>query len=154
MINLYLEKYKISADEYQLMVRYQKLVNKCKRDSEIKKEEKLKKSEIDKAKEIMKKVSCVVLFSDRFFSGFKKRYNLVYRKINHVSVKSAMELKPCIAAFISDIHNIRSENDYPMELIINFDETPIFFDSIPSYSGLTKIPGKNFSFSRVITRKI
>ena len=136
MLGLYRDKYKVSLEDYELMVRYQKLVNICSKTGgeNIRKEEKLKKNEIIRAKETIKKVPFVFLSSRCHFHKFKKRFKLAYRKINHVSVKSSQDLEPSIANFMLQLHNLRLEHEYPLELIINFDETPMFFDMIPSYS--------------------
>ena len=46
--------------------------------------------------------------------------------------------KPLIAIFLSKVYNLREQHQYDLELIINFDETPIFFDTIPNYCYVEK----------------
>ena len=134
MLKLYLEDIQLNLDQYESVSRYHKSLNKAKKgNTKLTNDEKFTRSEMSEIKEINKRLPSVILFSTGMFSKFKKRYKLSYRRINHVSCKTQADLKPNIAKFLSNLFNMREIYKYPPELIINFDETGIFFDTIPSY---------------------
>jgi hypothetical protein len=154
MKKLYLEKYNVTNVQYQLLERYQKLQNRFKKDNacEIRHEEKITKAEQSEIKKVISKIPCIVLFSKHLLQNFKQRYHLTYRRINHISCKTTSDLNPSIAKFVSTIQDMREQNAYPLELIINFDETPVFFDSIPNYSyverGIRRVEVKTASLQK------
>jgi len=57
-----------------------------------------------------------------------------YRKITHLSPKTPAELKNDVIDFLCELRELRKKENIPLELIINFDETAIFFDQLPSYT--------------------
>ena len=63
-----------------------------------------------------------------------KKNGLSYRKITHLSIKTQEETQAAILDFLQGIHVLRKEEKIPPELILNFDETAIFYNIIPNYT--------------------
>lgn len=76
----------------------------------------------------------LVIIDSNWLSRFTTRNHLSYRKITHLSIKSPSELETDIVTFLEDIHSLRREFNIPPELIINFDESAVYYDTLPIYS--------------------
>jgi len=70
-----------------------------------------------------------LLYSNKWVKNFMKRHNLVLRKATHRTLKNNMTvIKSKIDTFLKNVETFRNKWNYKDELIINFDETAIFFD--------------------------
>ena len=83
---------------------------------------------IDKAKEM---INCPkVMFSRKWLRSFLKRNNLSFRKCTHF--EKAQQFPSAIEKRISQFHTVievfREKFSYDNALVINMDETPVYFD--------------------------
>jgi len=151
MKNLIIKHFKINQDEYKLLQNYARYCPKkdqkhnailtiksneifCSyndKDEEIN----LTKDEIIKLRDAY--LSCqqkLVIIDKNWLHRFTKKNKLSYRKITHLSPKTPAEVELDVLEFLSEVYEMRKNNDIPLELILNFDETAIFFDQLPSYT--------------------
>jgi len=75
----------------------------------------------------------LILIDSNWLHRFTSRNGLSYRKVTHLGHKYPEELESEVIAFLKKIHQLRNEYNIPPELIINFDETAIYYDTIPSH---------------------
>jgi len=102
-----------------------------KEDQEIK----LKPEEAQSLRDAFIKIKKNLIIIDKgWLQRFTKTNNLSYRKITHTSIKTKAELENDVLEFLSKIHKFRKEEEISPEFIINFDETSIFYDTIPNYT--------------------
>jgi len=68
-------------------------------------------------------------FSNKWVKNFLKRHNLSLRKATHRTIRNNMTvIKSKIEIYLKNIKTLRGKWKYDDSMIINFDETPIFFD--------------------------
>lgn len=77
--------------------------------------------------------------SNGWIQKFKYRNGFSMRCKTSVSQKLPPELERKIESFLTQVRALRARYQYPTELILNMDETPVFFDMLP---GRTKVPKK------------
>ena len=65
---------------------------------------------------------------------FTSKYNLSYRRITHLCLKTPSELENDVLDFLSELHKLRKALDIPPENILNFDEMALYYDQIPAYT--------------------
>ena len=65
-------------------------------------------------------------------SRFMKRYNLVLREKTKIAQKLPRELDDKITSFHKFVIDLRRKHQYPLQMIGNMDETPVFFDMVGS----------------------
>ena len=65
---------------------------------------------------------------------FCARSGIKYKRLTHKSCKTDFDCQQEILTFLEDIHLLRQANDVSSDLIVNIDETAVYFDNIPSYS--------------------
>lgn len=70
--------------------------------------------------------------SDGWLRKFLSRNNLVLRAKTSVVQILPCDLKDKIAQFRQNVQYIWENGDFPYELIANMDETPAYFDVVPS----------------------
>ena len=63
---------------------------------------------------------------------FMMRHNLVLRARTSIGQTLPKDLEAKIVAFHSEICSVRTNGDYPYELIANMDEMPVFLDLVPN----------------------
>jgi len=78
--------------------------------------------------------SKIILLDNNWVHRFAERNNLTFRKLTHQSSKTPTELEWDILKFLEEVGNLRKDYQIPPELIINMDETAIFYDQIPTHS--------------------
>ena len=76
----------------------------------------------------------VIIFDSNWIHRFIERNGFSYRKVSSVNFKPKDELERDVKEFLKEIKTLREQYNIPNELIINFDETGIFFDQIPTYT--------------------
>ncbi len=86
----------------------------------------------DKALALIKPHNPNFKASDGWVRKFIRRHNLVLRARTSVAQKLPSDLEDKIETFYVDVRTERQKYDYPKELIGNKDETPIYFDMVPS----------------------
>ena len=61
-----------------------------------------------------------------------RRHNLVLRAKTSMAQELPKDLEAKISEFRRQVRYIRENGDFPFELIANMDETPVYFDMVPS----------------------
>lgn len=82
----------------------------------------------DQAKEL---ITCKpnLLFSDKWVKNFMRRHDLSLRKSTHRTVKNNMiVIQARIDTYLKNVETFRKKWNYSDDMIINFDETAVFFD--------------------------
>jgi len=92
-------------------------------------EEKIKLREL-----LIQVESKLILVDYNWVHRFTLRNNLSYKKITHKSSKTIQEVQEDILTFLQKVHELRKKWDIPVDLIINIDESALYFDQIPNYS--------------------
>ena len=72
--------------------------------------------------------------SEGWLRKFMCRHSIVLRAKTSVAQKLPKDLEAKIEAFYRDAQTRRENGKYPKEMIGNMDETPLYFDMIPSRS--------------------
>ena len=70
--------------------------------------------------------------SEGWVDSFHRRHNLVLRQRTSIAQELPANLEEKVARFRQDVHFIRQNGDFPYHRIANMDETPVFFDTVPS----------------------
>ena len=70
--------------------------------------------------------------SDGWLRKFLFRNNLVLRAKTSMAQVLPCDLEDKISHFHQTIHYVRENGDFPYDLIANMDETPAYFDIVPS----------------------
>ena len=70
--------------------------------------------------------------SEGWARGFLQRNNLVLRAKTSIAQMLPADLEEKIARFRQDVCYIRINGDFDYDLIANMDETPVYFDMVPS----------------------
>ena len=70
--------------------------------------------------------------SDGWLSKFLARNNLVLRAKTSIAQTLPCDLENKVQPFRQRVNYIRQNSDFPYELIANMDETPVYFDMVPS----------------------
>ena len=65
-------------------------------------------------------------------SCFFRRHNWTLRQRTFIAQSLPADLESKISRFRQDVYHIRQNNDFSYDLICNMDETPVFFDMVPS----------------------
>ena len=72
------------------------------------------------------------------FAGWLQKFMLQYGLSLHsrtsVSQKLPAQLEKKLECFLNEVCILRTEHKYPKSLIINMDETPMYFDMVPDGS--------------------
>ena len=76
----------------------------------------------------------LILLDHNWVHRFTHRHGFAYRKITHLSSRSAEELENDVMLSLKEVQAIRREHEIPPELILNFDETAVYFDQLPVYT--------------------
>ena len=70
--------------------------------------------------------------SDGWLRKFLSRNNLVLRAKTSMVQVLPCDLEDKIAQFCQNVYYVRENGDFPYDLIANMDETPAYFDIVPS----------------------
>ena len=70
--------------------------------------------------------------SDGWLRKFLARNNLVLRAKTSIAQTLPCDLENKVQPFRQRVNYIRQNSDFPYELIANMDETPVYFDMVPS----------------------
>ena len=62
---------------------------------------------------------------------FMRHHNLTLRARTSVSQKLPSDLETKINKFHVDVKELRSQHNFPLNLVGNMDETPMYFDMVP-----------------------
>jgi len=76
----------------------------------------------------------LIIIDKCWLHRFTQKYNLSYRRITHISPKIHLGVENDVLSFLNEVHQLRIQLDIPPEMILNFDETAIFYDQLPTYS--------------------
>jgi hypothetical protein len=76
--------------------------------------------------------------SQGWLQKFMLRNSLSLRRHTSIQQKLPADLEKKLEAFMDDIKAVRERHNFPDKLIINMDETPIFFDRPRQYTVHTK----------------
>lgn len=71
------------------------------------------------------------LESNGSIQKFKRRNGFSMRCKTSVSQKLPAEFERKIESFLTEVRALRARHQNPFELVLNMDETPVFFDMIP-----------------------
>lgn len=85
-----------------------------------------------KALSLIKDVTPGFKASECWVRKFLKRNNLVLRAGTSIAQSLPADLERKLSQFRQSIHYTRQNGDFAYSLIANMDETPIFFDMVPS----------------------
>ena len=88
----------------------------------------------DKAKAAITQHNPSLQASERWLRKFMRRHSIVLRAMISVAQKLPKDLKLKIETFYKDVQMLRENGKYSKEMIGNMDETPLYFDMIPSRS--------------------
>ena len=67
-------------------------------------------------------------FSPRWLRCFLKRHDLSLRRKTKIAQKLPRDLEDQLLSFQRFVIRLRQKNEYPLSLIANMDETPVWFD--------------------------
>ncbi|XP_011403093.1 PREDICTED: uncharacterized protein LOC105312277 [Amphimedon queenslandica] len=85
--------------------------------------------------------------SNGWLDKFMLRYGLSMRIKISVSQKLPAQLEKRIESFFIRVRALRAKHQYPLDLIINMDETPLIFDIVPqqtiSKKGVKQVPTRS-----------
>ena len=70
--------------------------------------------------------------SEGWVQCFLQRHNLVLRQRTSIAQELPANLEEKVVRFRQDVHFVRQNGDFPYHRIANMDETPVFFDTVPS----------------------
>ena len=85
-----------------------------------------------KARQLIKINNPNFKVSSGWLQKFMIRHSLSLRSKTSISQKLPAQLEKKIECFLNEVRILRSQYLYPFEDIINMDETPMFFDMVPS----------------------
>ena len=72
------------------------------------------------------------------------RNGLSLRTKTSISQKLLAQLEKKIEDFLTRVRALQAKHTYPLDLIINMDEIPMFFDMVPQYTitkkGVREVP--------------
>ena len=69
--------------------------------------------------------------SEGWMRRFMRRHNLTLGARTSVSQKLPSDLETKINEFHVDVKELRSQHNFPLNLVGNMDETPMYFDMVP-----------------------
>lgn len=147
----FMKKYEVTEEEYKMLQNYAKfcakneiytgsilyrlsseLVQSFDKDG---KEVDLMPEEVTKLRDSFIKVKdTLIILDDNWLHRYTSRNGFKYRKITHYTPKLFSDLQQDIVSFLEDIHNLRKQHNIPPELLLNFDETAVYYDTLPTYS--------------------
>uniref|UniRef100_A0A1X7UZJ6 HTH CENPB-type domain-containing protein n=1 Tax=Amphimedon queenslandica TaxID=400682 RepID=A0A1X7UZJ6_AMPQE len=81
-----------------------------------------------KACKLIKPHNPSFLASNGWLDKFRLRHGLSLRCKTTISQKLPAQLENKIAVFLNHVRALRNEHKYPNDLVINMDETPMYFD--------------------------
>ncbi len=64
--------------------------------------------------------------------SFFQRHNWTLRRQTSIAQMLPADLEEKMARFRQDVYHVRQNGDFSYDLIANMDETPVFFDMVPS----------------------
>ena len=70
--------------------------------------------------------------SQGWLRRFLARHNLVLRARTSIAQTLPCDLEEKIVQFCQSVRYVRENGDFPYQLIANMDETPVYFDLVPS----------------------
>lgn len=85
-----------------------------------------------KARQLIKSYNPNFTASSGWLQKFMIRHSLSLRSKTSISQKLPVQLENKIECFLNEVRILRSNCLYPVENIINMDETPMYFDMVPS----------------------
>ena len=88
----------------------------------------------DKAKAAITQHNASFQASEGWLRKFMRRHSIVLRAKTSVAQKLPKDLDSKIEAFYKEVQDQREDGKYSKEMIGNMDETPLYFDMIPSRS--------------------
>ncbi len=86
----------------------------------------------DKALALIKEHNANFKASEGWARKFIRRHSLELRARTSVAQKLPGDLEDKVSAFQEEVKTERQKHDFPKELIGNMDETPLYFDMVPS----------------------
>lgn len=132
---LYAEKHGISVEDLGLLQKFQSISNSIKSQGStttLSQENTFTPVEAQRIRAaLLKTGNKIALFSEKWLFNFRKRYNIKCRIITHVGKRLPEQEHERVSEFLKNLLFLRTIHNYPMELIINFDETPAYYDMIP-----------------------
>ena len=69
--------------------------------------------------------------SNGWVQKFMARNGLSLRCKTSITQKLPAQLENKIECYLTQVRALRARHQYPLELIINMDETPMYFDMLP-----------------------
>ena len=100
----------------------------CRRDSHLPVSSELIKA---KAKSLIKAHNPQFKASKGWLEKFMIRHSLSLRSRTSISQKLPPQLESKLESFLNEVRILRTQYSYPLDMIINMDETPMFFDMVP-----------------------
>ena len=88
----------------------------------------------DKARAAIAQHSPSFRASEGWLRKFMRRHSIMLRAKISVAQKLSKDLESKIDAFYKDVQDLREDGKYSKEMIGNMDQTPLYFDMIPSRS--------------------
>ena len=82
-----------------------------------------------KARQLIKPHNTQFKASDGWLEKFMIRHGLSLRLRTSISQKLPAQLERKLESFLNEIRILRTQYNYPKNLIINMDETPMYFDN-------------------------
>ena len=86
----------------------------------------------EKAKELITPISPSFVASNPWLRGFMRRHNWSLRARTSLSQKLPAQLEQKLTNFFTEVEKAKISGRYPLALIGNMDETPMYFDLVPS----------------------
>ena len=86
----------------------------------------------EKAKELITPISPSYVASNPWLRGFMRRHNWSLRARTSLSQKHPAQLEQKFTNFFIEVEKAKTLGRYPLALIGNMDETPMYFDLVPS----------------------
>ena len=83
------------------------------------------------AREVVKPVSPGFQASNGWVAGFMKRHDLCLRAKTSLAQRLPKDLEEKIQSFHAFVVDKRAEDEFDDHLIVNMDETPVYFDLVP-----------------------
>ena len=91
-----------------------------------------------KARHLVRPHNSDFVASSGWLEKFMIRHGLSLRCKTSISQKLPAQLERKLECFLNEVNIMREKHKYPDHLIINMDETPMYFDMLPQYTILKK----------------
>lgn len=137
MMELYAKDQGIEVKQLELAQRFQRTANALHLDSDtnIDKENMFTPAEAKELREVILKLGHQIrLLSEKWLLNFRSRFGVKYRRITHIAKQMPENELERVDDFLKKVFFLRVINEYEPEMIVNFDETPIFYDTLPAYT--------------------